>query len=335
MQKSSLLVWGAVILAVLVAIGQEADQSWKMRANGSSDSVQFTIHSFRPGRNFTWSTGVPMSRFHNLPMSVLDHGGRAQFEYVTSAGKLVCKGTFSFSSGAGSFVFVPNPDFVSELRNLGYNTPDHDQIFEMLMSDVTLDYARVVRDAGLHATSGQLLELRHHGVDIEFLRDLREYGKDFSASDIIELRQHGVDGDYLRDLKRSGYDIPVSQIVELRQHGVSADFVRDLKSFGIHPRPEELVQFRQHGVSADFLSDLKAAGYDTLNADQVVQLRQHGVPADFAIQARELGYKFTPDELVTLHQHGVSAEYLQTLKQSGIRQLSADQIARLRQHGVD
>jgi len=59
------------------------------------------------------------------------------------------------------------------------------------------------------------------------------------------------------------------------------------------------------------------------------------VPADFAIQARELGYQFTPDELVTLHQHGVSAEYLQTLKQSGIRQLSADQITRLRQHGVD
>ncbi|MDR3702896.1 MAG: hypothetical protein P4L56_24835, partial [Candidatus Sulfopaludibacter sp.] len=106
MDKSSVLVWGGVILAVMIGIGQESEQSWKLRPNGGSDSVQFTIHRFKPGSSWTWSDEVPLARFHNLTANTLAHGGRAEFEYVTDAGKLLCKGTFSFHSGAGSFTFV-------------------------------------------------------------------------------------------------------------------------------------------------------------------------------------------------------------------------------------
>ncbi len=335
MEKSSLLVWGGVILAVMVGIGQESQQSWKLRPNGNSDSVQFTVHRFKPGSNWTWSQDVPLSRFHNLSASTLERGGRVEFEYPTDAGKLLCKGSFSWNSGAGSFAFIPNPDFVAELRSLGYGAPSQDQVFEMMMSDVSLDFARGVRDAGLHASTGQLLELRHHGVDVEYLRDLKGYGYDLSASDVIELRNHGVGTDFLRDLKRAGYEIPVGQIVELRNHGVNTEFLRDLRSLGLHPRADEIVEFRMHGISPDYLSDLKAAGYGELTAGQVVQLRQHGVPADFAMEARELGYRFTPQELIDLRTHGVSADYLKTLKESGIRPLTAEQITRLRMHGVD
>ena len=31
MDKSSVLVWGGVILAVVIGIGQESEQSWKLR----------------------------------------------------------------------------------------------------------------------------------------------------------------------------------------------------------------------------------------------------------------------------------------------------------------
>ncbi|SPE38839.1 conserved exported hypothetical protein [Candidatus Sulfopaludibacter sp. SbA3] len=335
MQKQSLLVWGCVILAVVMAIGEESQQSWKLRPTGDPGTVYFSIHRYRPGSNWSWNSDVPLTRFHNLSSATLERGGRTEFEYVTDAGKLICRGSFSWNSGAGSFTFVPNPDFVAELRSLGYGTPDQDQAWAFMMSDVTLDFARAVRDAGLHATTGQLLDLRHHGVDAEYLRDLKGYGYDFSASDVIELRNHGVSADFLRDLKRAGYAIPAGQIAELRMHGVGSDFLRDLRSLGLHPRAEDILQFRMHGISADYLNDLKAAGYGGLTAGQVVQLRMHGVPADFAAQAQELGYRFTPQELIELRQHGVSAEYLRTLKESGIRTLSAEQITRLRQHGVD
>ncbi len=335
MDKSSMLVWGGVILAVMIGIGQESEQSWKLRPNGGSDSVQFTIHRFKPGNTWTWSDEVPLSRFHNLPANTLAHGGRAEFEYVTDAGKLLCKGTFSFHSGAGSFTFVTNPEFAGELRNLGYSSPSQEQAFDMLMSNVSLEYARAVRDAGLNASTGQLLDLRHHGVNAEFLRDLKNEGFDFTAADVIQLRDHGVNTDFLRDLKRADYDLTAGQIVQLRDHGVDAGFVRDLKSLGLHPHASDIVRLRDHGVPADYLGDLQTAGYSALAADQIIALRDHGVPANFIQQARDLGYKFTAQELIGLHDHGVSADYLKTLKESGIRPLTAEQIQKLREHGVE
>lgn len=335
MDKSSLLVWGGVILGVMIGIGQESEQSWKLRPNGGSDSVRFTIHRFKPGSSWTWSDDVPLARFHNLTPNTLAHGGRAEFEYVTDAGKLLCKGTFSFHSGAGTFTFVANPEFAAELRNLGYGSPSPEQSFDMLMSNVSLDYARAVRDAGLRASTGQLLDLRHHGVNAEFLRDLKNEGYEFTAPDVMQLRDHGVNSDFLHDLKRADYDLTAGQIVELRDHGVDAGFVRDLKSLGLHPGASDMVQFRDHGITADYLGDLKTAGYGALAGDQIIGLRDHGVPADFIQQSRDLGYKFTSQELIGLRDHGVSAEYLKTLKESGIRPLTAEQIEKLREHGVE
>ncbi len=335
MDKSSLLVWGGVILAVVIGIGQESEQSWKLRPNGDSDYVQFTVHRFKPGSSWTWSQGVPWSHFHNLSPTTLRKGGRAEFEYVTDPGKLVCKGSFSFHSGAGTFVFVPNPQFAASLRDLGYSTPTEEQSLEMLISDLSLDFARGVRDSGLHASTGQLLDLRHHGVDKEFLAGLKAEGYEFSAADIIQLKDHGVSSDFLRDLARAEYRLTAGQIVQLRDHGVDSDFVHDLKSAGLHPHAADLVQLREHGVSADFLGDLKTAGYTELTADQIISLREHGVSADFVRQSRDLGYQFTPRELIELQNHGVSGDYLKTLKESGIRPLTAEQIEKLRMHGVD
>ncbi len=333
--KSSVLVWGGVILAVVIGIGQESEQSWKLRPAGDSDAVRFTVHRFKPGNSWTWSDDVPLARFHNLSDDVLRHGGRANFEYVTDAGKLVCKGAFSFHSGAGTFTFLANPDFASELRNLGYGTPTYEQSFSMLMSNLSLEYARQVRDAGLRASTGQLLELRNHGVTSVYLRELKDARYDFTASDVVELRNHGVETDFLQALRRAGYDLTAGQIVELRNHGVDSRFVRDLHSLGVHPHSADMVQLHDHGVSAEYLADLKTAGYGDLTAEQAIGLRSHGVSAEFVQQARELGYKFSAQELTELHSHGVSGEYLKTLRESGLRDLSADQIRKLREHGVE
>jgi hypothetical protein len=307
MDKSSLLIWGGVGLAVIIGLGQEPRQSWKMRPTGNPDTVFFTVHRYHPGNSWTSSFDAPLARFRDLPANVLEHGGRAQFEYVAEAGKLVCKGSFSWNSGAGGFEFVPSSTFSSDLRELGYDSPSQDQLFDFMMSGVSLSFARAVRDAGVHATTAQLLDLRHRGVSLDFVRELRTYGYELSARDVMDL---------------SG-------------HGVSIDYLRDLRELGMRPRVSDIVEFRRHGIPVEYLSDLRAAGYDRLSTQQVIELRNHGVSAEFAMQARELGYRFTPQELVELRQHGVNGEYLSTLKASGMRPLTAGQITTLRQHGVD
>jgi hypothetical protein len=64
-------------------------------------------------------------------------------------------------------------------------------------------------------------------------------------------------------------------------------------------------------------------------------MKIHGIDPDFIREARDLGYRFTARELIDLKIHGVSGDYLRNLKASGMRDLSAEQITKLKIHGVE
>jgi len=59
------------------------------------------------------------------------------------------------------------------------------------------------------------------------------------------------------------------------------------------------------------------------------------VPIEFIRTAKELGYRFTAPEFTEMRNHGVDGAYLRRLRDSGMRNLSAPQIAKLKMHGVN
>jgi hypothetical protein len=67
----------------------------------------------------------------------------------------------------------------------------------------------------------------------------------------------------------------------------------------------------------------------------MVQLKIHGVGADFMRDSKALGYNFTAQELVNLRLHGVDGRYLRRLHDSGMKNLTADKIQKLKIHGID
>jgi hypothetical protein len=121
----------------------------------------------------------------------------------------------------------------------------------------------------------------------------------------------------------------------LREQGVDANFLRQLREYGLRPRAQDLIHLRTQGVTPRFLDDLKAAGYDALSADEIVSLHTHGVSPDFVRTAHDLGYRFSVQELSNLRNCGVDAGYLRRLQGSGMRTLTAEEIAKLRRNGVD
>jgi len=322
------------LLSVCAFAADEWEQRWTMKRSDSSDRVRFSIERLRPGSRWMNSTDVPVSRFRNFSVDMLGRSSDARFEYVQDAGRLLCTGRFSWGSGSGTWTFTPNWAFVSELRHMGYGDPDEEQLLSLFLHDLTLEFARGVHDAGLQASLKELIELRIHGVRLDFIRDLKANGYDLPVRDVIQMRIHGVSSELIRDLKSAGYDLTGKQITELRIHGVSPEYLRDLRSFGLRPPASDLVQLKIHGVSPEYLKGLKDAGYSGLAVQEIVNLRTHGVSTAFARDAKDLGYQFTPRELTELRIHGVDGTYLRKLREAGMKNLNASQIAKLRMHGV-
>jgi len=278
---------GVMAGATLLAWAEDWTAAWQLRPDLSVDKVHFVIrHTSALGH---WESGrdVPLDDFRGFSLAMLAAGGPAKFEYVGDAGRLLCEGRFAMGSGSGSFTFAPNADFVQELVRLGYDTPDDEQLFSMLVQNVDRQFAREVHDAGLHASTRQLVDLRNHGVTYSFIRDVRQAGySDFDSHDLIQLRIHGVNTNFLRDVKAYGYNL----------------------------RSNDLTQLRIHGVTSEYMKTLKDAGYTNLGANEIAQLRIHGVQSGLIEESKRLGYNFTSQELTQLQIHGVTAGYLQKIK---------------------
>ena len=327
---------GVMAAATLLAFSEDWRANWRITPSLSANRVHFTVRAFNSHGEWNNSRDVPLDNFRGFSLSMLASPGPAKFEYVADAGRLICEGRFLVGTGSGSYTFAADPAFVAALQQMGYDAPDDDQLFSMLMMDITREFAREIHDAGLRASSHDLIALKIHGVTLDYVREARREGyQDFNADDYTQLRIHGVDTKFLRDLKDAGYNLRASDIAQLRIHGVDSRYMRDLRSYGLKPDAADLTQMRIHGVTPEYLKGLKDAGYESLGAEEVDQLRIHGVDTRFVQEARRLGYDFTPQELAQLRIHGVDGAYLRRLQDAGMRNLNAEQIAKLRMHGVD
>jgi len=332
----ALVILGVMAAATLLAFTEDWDAQWRITPSLSVNKVHFTVRALSRHGESSNSRDVPLNSFRGFSLSMLASPGPAKFEYVGDAGRLVCEGRFRVGTGSGSYIFARDPAFVATLQQMGYDTPDDEQLLSMLMMDINREFAREMRDSGLRVSIRDLIQLKIHGVALDYVREARRAGyQDFTADDYTQLRIHGVDTDFLRELKDAGYSLRAGDITDLRIHGVDTRYMRDLKSYGLKPEAAELTQMRIHGVTPEYLKGLKDAGYENLPVDEINQLRNHGVDTRFVQQARNLGYDFTPEELARLRNHGVDGSYLTRLRDAGMRNLNAEQIAKLRMHGVD
>ena len=137
------------------------------------DMVHFGIERSIPATEWSHSSDVPLSTFRGLNPG---QSGPAKFEYIDDAGTFVCQGRFSFGAGSGTYTFQANPRFVADLQQLGYDRPARTSSSTWPLMQVTLDFARGIRDAGLIATTGQLMELRTHGVTLPYIRETQNAG---------------------------------------------------------------------------------------------------------------------------------------------------------------
>jgi hypothetical protein len=330
------LIVGVLAGGVVLAFTEDGNAQWRMTPSLSVNRVHFTVRHSNGFNNWTNGRDVPLDNLRGFSLSMLASSGPAKFEYVGDAGRLLCEGRFLLGTGSGSYTFAADRAFVSALQQMGYDTPDDEQLLSMLMMDINREFARDIRDSGLRASSRDLIGLKIHGVTLNYVREARQAGyRDFTADDYAQLRIHGVDTDFLRELKAAGYDLRTGDITQLRIHGVDSEYIRKVASYGLKPAASDLTQMRIHGVTPEYLKGLKDAGYENLQAEEVDQLRIHGVGTDFVQQARGLGYDFTPEELAQLRIHGVDGPYLKRLRDAGMRNLNAEQIAKLRMHGVD
>jgi hypothetical protein len=229
--------------------------TWSLNNWIPGDSVHLKL-SYRKGTTrWQWGNDQPQADLLGLTSGQL-HSPHADVSFTMKrdAGTFAFEGSMTLGVGGGDFRFVPDPNYVAKLGELGYRMVDDDAVSLMFMAvrDISLAFAAEVKRSGLKdVTVSDLVRLKDHGVSLEFIRTLAEIGMTgLTAEDVVGLRDHGIDGEFLRALKASGAPT------------LAAD---------------EIIKLHDHGVKPDYVARIQSAGYADLTVDEIIRLHDHGV----------------------------------------------------------
>ncbi len=310
--------------------------TWEIRATGDLRTVHLRLTEGDGSHGSTIDT----DQLSGLSTALLSGaGGSAKFTLRRDAGAFHFEGVFRSGVGAGTYTFVPSPDFADALAKRGYARPTPAEQYLMARANFGLAFLdELTAQNYARASLAQLIRAVQHGVSLTYLREMGQLGYRLKDVDqLVTLRDHGVSPQYVREMGAEGLKgLAVDDLVRARSHGVSPSYVRELRAQGHQGLAlDALIRLRDHGVSPQYLQELRSLGYEKLTLDTSIQLRNHGVSPEFVRDLRTLGYQnLSVEDLVRLRNHGVSPSFVRALNDLGYASLTIDELVGLRNHGV-
>jgi beta-lactamase regulating signal transducer with metallopeptidase domain len=322
----------------VAAFAQEGGPgTWEIRP--ANDAEKGTVHLRLMERNSSSGMNVPIAILEGLTSPQLTGpGGPVQFRLRRDAGTFAFEGVIRSGVGAGTFTFVPDANFPSELEKRGFTRPTPGEQYQMARHDVGYAFLDELNRQGYaKPQTSELVRAGQHGVRTDYLRDMGALGYRLgSLEPLITLRDHGITPAYVRELADLGYKaLPADDLRQARDHGITPDYVRGMRDGGYGSLPmKELINARDHGVSPDFVRALGEAGHRKLPVDQLLRVRDHGVTPEYVSEMRRLGYALAIDDLVRARDHGITVEYVKAMAGFGYAKGQIDALVRARDHGV-
>ncbi len=296
--------------------GEPRGGDWTISKSDDPGKVEFGLIEHHHGGRSNHESDWPASSFPGVDFSKPGHQ-EVHFVITRDAGKIDCEGFLNDGEGAGLFHFQPDANYPREMSALGFpvvagkdNDDDNDKQFTMAVMDVTLDFAKEMKNEQLHGLdTDKLIAFRIFGVNPEFIHALR--GEGFKISDADKL-------------------------IAFRIHGVTPEMIRSVRQMGYSPDEDTLIAMRIHGATPEWIAELKQRGYDHVDLEKLIAFRIHGVSPEFIGKVQGLGYTHPdPDQLIAMRIHNVTPEYIADMKARGIHDLSIDQLVSMKIHGID
>jgi hypothetical protein len=295
-------------LALFASDAQQQNGSWTIQPSDESGKARFALLQHSKGHSNNHESDWDTKVFEGLDLSIKARHD-VKFVIRRDAGRFECEGYIEDSEGAGVFHFFTDGKYAAAMNALGFNV-DPDKIFAMAIFDVSIDFAKEMKNLKLRGLdSDKLIAFRIFGVDAKFIKEIRAEGLNTDDSD---------------------------KLVAFRIHGVSPEFVRSVRTAGYTPNEDDLIAMRIHGATPEWMAQLKKEGYDHIELQKLIAFRIHGVSPEFIQKLQSMGYSHPdPDELIAMRIHNVTPEYIGDMKARGIHDLSIDQLVSMRIHGID
>jgi hypothetical protein len=172
--------------------------------------------------------------------------------------------------------------FIKQMQAEGFKV-SLEKYLEMRIFDITPEYIREMRSLGFkNIDADELVASAIHKVTPAYVRQMRAAGWDLSLDDLQASRIHGATPEFAAEMKKLGYSLDFDDLVSFRNHRVTPEFIDELHQLGYdHVSADDLIAMRIHRVTPEFIRELRTAGYKNVPIEKMVEMRIHNISVEY------------------------------------------------------
>jgi hypothetical protein len=226
----------------------------------------------------------------------------------------------------------PKSSYVEEMKSVGLDKLDVDQLISLKIQGVTAEYVREIRAAGFNPNVDDLISMRIQGVTPQYIKSIRDAGYSPNKDEILGLKIQGVTPDYIKQIRDMGFKPDLDDIIGMKIQGVTPEYIKQMRDLGFNPDAEQIVGMKIQGVSPEYVKQIRDMGFKP-DVDEIVGMKIQGVTPEYIKQIREMGFQPSADEIMGMKIQGVTPEYIKQMRDLGFNP-SADEIMGMKIQGV-
>ncbi len=289
------------------------------------------IQSIQPDQKTTYHLWINNAE---LPQRQLDQSGYPlEMVIQRASGALTLHGN-SQEDISGSFTFHPDTGFLKSLAALLDKTPTAQEAIEIWSRDLSLDYARDIKNAleDERFNLNNILHLARYGISPQYITDLNNHDYRLPVNDIIKLNRYGISPAFAGSYKTAGYAFNVDELINVNRYGLKASEFVAFRDAGYDFDIDTMIKADRYGISPGDALKFKSAGYD-FNLDELIEVDRYGLKPEGFIAFRHAGYDFDIDTMIKADRYGIKPDNARQFKEAGC-DYSLDDLIELDRYGI-
>jgi beta-lactamase regulating signal transducer with metallopeptidase domain len=293
------------------------EQDARQQTSPSPDDGTFVITAARPAkapkarRNSTLAPAAPTVELTSAAPEANPSPASSQVVALTRMAALTAPQQPSGAPAASSYI--------EQMKAAGIENPSVDDLVAMKIQGITPEYVRLMKELGIAPQCDQLIGMKVQGITPTYVREMREVvGQNLGGDELIGLKVQGVTSEYVKQMKDLGLKVDADEIIGLKVQGVTPAYIQELRGLGLKADGDGVIGMKVQGITPEYVKSMQALGLKP-DVDELVGMKVQGITPGYVKSMQELGLKPTVDELIGMKVQGIQASYLKEMQAAGFK----------------
>ena len=224
--------------------------------------------------------------------------------------------------------------YIEGLKAAGLENLTVDQIIALKIQGVTPEYVKSMHDLGIRPDPDDLVGMKIQGVTPEYVRDMRSAtGQSLEMDDLIGMKIQGITPDYVKQIHDLGLKADAGELIGMKVQGITPEYIREMRKLDLNADTGDLIGMKVQGVTPEYVKSIHALGLHP-DVGDLIGMKVQGVDANYLSKLQAAGFKLSVGDAIGAKVMGVTPEFIEIARSHGFKDLSLEQLIRLKQSGA-